>query len=267
MTTPPAEPPAPPPREPTAGPSEPSAPTSEERATAPSEPPVPASGERPVPDPVSGTGPAPEVSSAPGAGSTEAFTSPMSTEVPRNPTADRAAMRAFRPRRVVPAVITAALMTVIGALVAAEVISALLGRPLRWVPYDRLLSWASSTRWDDPRVMLGAGLITALGLLLVLLALIPGRPRLIPVKTGDPDLIIGMQPRSFTRALAHAAEQVPGVDHAQVRLRGRTAEVTAHSLLREPAGLAEAVRQSVLARITALAPLKDYPVRVNLRGK
>lgn len=233
----------------------------------PTGPPVPASGAGPVPDPVSGTGPVPEAPTAPGAGYPDEPTPPAPAEVPRNPSADRAAVRAFRPRRVIPAVITAALMTVIGAVVAAEVISALLGRPLRWIPYDRLSAWASSTRWDDPRVMLGAGVVTALGLLLVLLALLPGRPRLIPVRTGDPNLIIGMRPRGFTRALAHAAEQVQGVDHARVRLRGKTAEVTARSPLRDPAELAEAVRRTVAARIVALTPLNDYPVRVRLRGK
>ncbi|MEV8633451.1 DUF6286 domain-containing protein [Streptosporangium sp. NPDC051023] len=248
-------------------PSEPPVPASEEDTVPLPGPPVPTSGERPVPDPVSGTGPAPETPTAPGAEVAEATTPPVAPRVPRNPRADRAAVRAFRPRRVVPAVITAALMTVAGVVVAAEVISALLGRPLRWIPYDRLLAWASSTTWDDPGVLLGAGVITALGLLLVLLAIVPGRPRLIPVRTGDPDLIIGMQPRSFTRALAHAAEQVPGIDHARVRLRGKTAEVTAHSPLREPAGLVEAVQRTVVERIAALGPLKDYPVRVNLRGK
>ncbi|MER7207315.1 DUF6286 domain-containing protein [Streptosporangium sp. NPDC000239] len=226
---------------------------------------VPTSGERPVPVPVPGTGPAPGASTAPGAEVTEETAPPA--RVPRNHAADRAAVRAFRPRRVVPAVITAVLMTALGVVVAAEVISALLGRPLRWTPYDRMLSWASTTRWDDSRVLFGAGVVALLGLLLVLLALIPGRPRLIPVRTGDPELIIGMQPRGFTRALTHAAEQVPGIDRARVRLRGRTAEVTAHSPLREPAGLAEAVQRAVTTRIAALGPLKDYPVRVRLRGE
>ncbi|MFF5208792.1 DUF6286 domain-containing protein [Streptosporangium sp. NPDC000396] len=209
----------------------------------------------------------PGMSTAPGAEVTEQTEPAVSVEAPRKPAADRAARRAFRPRRVIPATITAALMVVIGALIAVEVISALLGKPVRWVPYDRLLSWASSTTWNDPVVMAIAGLITALGLLLVLLALVPGRPRLIPIRTGDPDLIVGMQPRGFTRALAHTARQVPGVDRATVKLRGRTAQVTAHSPLRDTTGLAQAVQRAVTERIAALGPSGDYPVRVNLRGK
>ncbi|MFJ2031931.1 DUF6286 domain-containing protein [Streptosporangium sp. NPDC087985] len=225
---------------------------------------VPAS---PPPTPASGAQPAPERMTAPGAETMEWPSSPLPAEVPRNRAADRAASRAFRPRRVVPAVITAALLTVIGVLVAVEAISALLGRTVRWMPYDRILGWASSTPWNSPQVVLGASVVTVLGLFLLLLALVPGRSRLIPARTGDPDLIIGMQRRGFTRSLAHAARQVQGIDHAQVRLHGRTAQVTADSLLRDTTGLAEAVRLTVTERIAALAPVDDYSVRVNLRGK
>ncbi|MDP9865512.1 MULTISPECIES: DUF6286 domain-containing protein [Streptosporangium] len=220
-----------------------------------------------APGPASGPGPAPRPPAAPGAELTEQAPPPPPAGVQRNRAADRAASRAFRPRRVIPAVITAALMTVIGVLVAVETVSALLGRPVRWVPYDRMLSWASSTPWNDPRVMVGASVVTALGLLLVLLALVPGQPRLIPARTGDPDLIIGMRRHGFTRALAHAARRVQGIDRAHVRLRGRTAQVTVDSHMWDVTGLAEAVRLAVTERITALAPVDDYAVRVNLRGK
>ncbi|WP_406312435.1 DUF6286 domain-containing protein [Streptosporangium sp. NBC_01639] len=218
------------------------------------------------PTPASGAHPAPESTTAPGAEIMER-PSPPSAGVPRNRAADRAANRAFRPRRVVPAVITAALMTLLGVLVAVEAVSALLGRSVRWIPYDRILGWASSTPWNSPQVLLGGSVLTALGLLLVLLALVPGQPRLIPARTGDPDLIIGMQRRGFTRSLAHAARQVEGVDHARVTLHGRTAQVRADSSLRDTTGLAEAVRQAVTGRIAALSPVDDHPVRVNVRGR
>ncbi|MGS2640811.1 DUF6286 domain-containing protein [Streptosporangium sp. G12] len=236
---------------------------------------------RQVPDPaepVPGAEPTGEMTTAPRAetaepavppayGTAESSPPPIYGTVAKDASADRAAVRAFRPRRVVPAVITAILMTLLGLLVALEVISALLGRPLRLVPYDRILSWATSTPWNDPRVMTGAGLVGLLGLLLVLLALIPGRPTLIPVRTGDRDLAIGMQRRGFTRSLAHAAEQVQGIEHARVRLRGKAVHVAADSGMRDTRGLADAVREAVNLRITALSPVWKYPVRVHLREK
>ncbi|MEU8382302.1 DUF6286 domain-containing protein [Streptosporangium sp. NPDC048865] len=192
---------------------------------------------------------------------------PIYGTVAKDASADRAAVRAFRPRRVLPSVITSVLMTLIGLLVALEVVSALLGRPLRLVPYDRILSWATSTPWNDPRVMAGAGLAGLLGLLLVLLSIIPGRPTLIPVRTGDRDLAIGMHRRGFTRSLAHAAEQVQGIEHARVRLRGKTVHVAADSGMRDVRGLAGAVREAVNLRLTALSPVGKYPVHVSLREK
>lgn len=126
---------------------------------------------------VSETGPTEEIPAAPSAAAVEPSAPWASGEVTRNASADRAAVRAFRPSRVIPSVITAVVMTAIGVLVALEVISALVGHPLRLVPYDRMLTWASSTPWSDPRVRAGAGLVGLLGLLLVLFALIPGGPR------------------------------------------------------------------------------------------
>ncbi|WP_051752435.1 DUF6286 domain-containing protein [Streptosporangium amethystogenes] len=216
---------------------------------------------------VSETGPTEEIPAAPGAAFVEPPASRAPDEVVRNASADRAAVRAFRPRRVVPAVITAVVMTAIGVLVALEVISALAGHPLRLLPYDRMFAWASSTPWSDRQVMAGAGLVGLLGLLLVLFALIPGRPTLIPVRTGDKDLVIGMQRRGFARSLAHAAERVRGVDQARVRLVGKTVRVDAHSAVRDTTGLADAVREAVTARIAALSPVWNHPVHVHLRGK
>ncbi|MGJ6962206.1 DUF6286 domain-containing protein [Streptosporangium sp. G11] len=198
---------------------------------------------------------------------TEPAAPPMYGAVAKDAAADRAAIRAFRPRRVVPSVITATLMTVIGLLLALEVISALMGRPLRLVPYDRILPWASSTPWSDPRMMAGASLVGLVGLLLVLLAIVPGRPTLIPVRTGDRELAIGMQRRGFARSLAHAAEQVQGVEHARVRLRGKAVHVAADSGMRDTRGLADAVREAVNRRIVALSPVWKYPVHVHLREK
>lgn len=181
--------------------------------------------------------------------------------------ADRAAVRAFRPRRTVPAVVVAALLTILGAVVAAEIVSALAGRPLRWAPLTWLLGWAASTPWSAPLFLLGAALITLIGLALVLTALMPGRPRMVPVRTGDADLIIGMRRKSFARALAHAAEGVPGVHSARASVRGRTAAVTATTSGWDRERFGEAVRATVLSRLAALNPVEPYQVKVNVRER
>nr|WP_055505158.1 DUF6286 domain-containing protein [Nonomuraea pusilla] len=181
--------------------------------------------------------------------------------------ADRAAVRAFRPHRTVPAVVVAALVTLAGLYVAAETVSALVGAPLRLLPYDRMLAWASSTPWSDPLLLLGAAVATLVGLALLATALVPGRPRMIPVRTGDPDLVIGMRRKSFSSALAHAAEEVPGVHGARARLRGRTVAVTPFTSGWDEEGFARAVRDAVLTRMAALQPVEPYRVAVNVKER
>lgn len=186
---------------------------------------------------------------------------------PADPAADKAALRAFRPRRTVPAVITAILLTLVGFVVAAQVISALVGRPLNWVPYEGLLRWASATAWQSPPVMAGAALVTVIGLALLLAAFLPGRPRLVPVRTGDPELIIGMRRRSFAEAMAGAAREVPGVRSAHAAVRGRTITVTATTSGWDDANASEAVRNAALTKLAALATVEPYRVSVRLRER
>lgn len=181
----------------------------------------------------------------------------------RSRAADRAAVRAFRPHRRIPAIVVALLLTLLGLLVAIETISGLVGRPLRWIPYDGLLAWAASTLWSNPLFLLGSAIVTLLGLALLVTALVPGRPNMVPVRSGDPDLIIGLRPKSVTRALAHAAEEVPGVRSARATMRGHTVAVTpvAHG----PDGFGEEVRGAVLARLAGLDLVEPYRVDVKER--
>ncbi|MER6947069.1 DUF6286 domain-containing protein [Nonomuraea sp. NPDC000554] len=186
---------------------------------------------------------------------------------PVNRAADRAAVRAFRPQRTIPAVVVAVLLTLLGLAVAAETISALAGHPLRWIPYDRMLAWATTTPWQSPAFLAIAALVTLVGLALLALAVVPGRPRMVPARTGDADLIIGMRPRSFTRALAHAAEEVPGVHSATARIRGHAVAVTATTSGWDEQHFEAAVRDAVLTRMAALSPVEPYQVQVKLKER
>ncbi|MCK2212740.1 DUF6286 domain-containing protein [Actinomadura sp. ATCC 31491] len=181
--------------------------------------------------------------------------------------AERAAVRAFRPRRRVPAVLVATVLTLLGLLVAAETISALVGRPLRLVPYDRMLAGASATPWANPWVLLGSALALLLGLALLAAALVPGRPRLLPVRTGDPDLVMGLRRKSVTHALAHAAEQVPGVHEARARIRGRTVAVTPVTSGWDGERFREGVREAVLTRLAELDLVEPYRVAVEVKER
>ncbi|WP_157250871.1 DUF6286 domain-containing protein [Nonomuraea typhae] len=180
---------------------------------------------------------------------------------------DRAALGAFRPGRTVPAVIVAALLAVLGTVVAAEVIARLFGRSLGWLPGPALLAWGRGTMWQSPAVLIGAALVTLIGLALLLTAFLPGRPRLVPLRTGDPDLVIGMRRQSFTTALARAAAEVPGVRSARAVTRRRTVTVTATTSGWNDAATGDAVREAVLARLAALGPVQEHRVAIRLKER
>ncbi|TDC04669.1 hypothetical protein E1267_22040 [Nonomuraea longispora] len=174
-------------------------------------------------------------------------------------------MRAFRPRRRIPAVVAGLLLMLLSLLVAAETISGLVGRPLRLVPYDGMLAWASATLWSNPLFLLASAVVTLLGLALLAAALVPGRPGMVPVRSGDPGLIIGLRTRTVARALAHAAEEVPGVHGARARMRGSTVVVTAATSGWDKERFGTEVRDAVLTRLAAMEPVEPYRVVVNVK--
>ncbi|SDK14300.1 DUF6286 domain-containing protein [Nonomuraea jiangxiensis] len=209
---------------------------------------------------------APESEGARQATDTEQAEGAYRAELPRRDRgADRAVRRMFRPYRRIPAVVVAVLLTLLGLLVAAETISTLVGRPLFVVPYDRLLAWASTTPWANPLVALVSAIVALVGLALLATALVPGRPTMMPVRSRDPDLAVGLRPRSVTRTLAHAAEEVPGVRSARVRMRRHTVTVTPVTSGWDEPEVRQAVRQAVLDRLAGLDLVEPY--RVVVGGK
>ncbi|MFI6598005.1 DUF6286 domain-containing protein [Nonomuraea sp. NPDC050536] len=179
--------------------------------------------------------------------------------------ADKAALKAFRPSRTVLSSVVALLITVVGVLVAVEVVSALLNRPV--VSYLRLYGWAATNPWRNPLVLLVALLMLLAGLALLVTAFRSGRSSVIPVRTGDPELIVGVRAKSFAGALGHAAEQVPGVYEAHASIRGPTVTVTGRIAGPEKEQVTEAVRDAVLTRMAALEPVTPLAVRVNLKER
>ncbi|PRX95744.1 DUF6286 domain-containing protein [Allonocardiopsis opalescens] len=181
--------------------------------------------------------------------------------------ARRAARHAFRPHRTVPATVAAIVLTAIAVLAAAEVISALVGRPLHALPYQAADGYLRTATWRDPPVLAACVVLMLVGLGLILLALVPGRPRWVAVETADPDLVVGLSPGAVRRALAAAAESVWGVRSAKVRLAGTRALVVVSTDLRTPDRLRSQVREAVRGRVTALAPARPLHVSVKVRTR
>lgn len=177
----------------------------------------------------------------------------------------RRASRVLRPARTLPGVMVA--LTVAAGLgaTAAEIVSALLGSPLGWVPVDELVDLAGRTTW--PQADAVALVLAGIGALLLLLAIVPGRCTLVPVETSDPLIVIGITRTGLRRTLRAAAQQVAGVDKARVRLCSRTIEVTVVTSEETPGAMLRQVGIAVGDRLAGVGTLGAGEVVVRLRRK
>jgi hypothetical protein len=186
---------------------------------------------------------------------------------PRSDHAQRkAAARAFRPRRALPAIVVSALLAAATGLIAAYLISKYLGHQVHVLP-SGLFQAGHQLHWDDPRPVVAAAVACALGLLLIGLAVLPGRFRVVPVASQDPRSVAAVTRAGLRRYLAGAATTVDGIASAKVRVRRRRARVYAASSLRDTEGLAAQVETVVTERVGALSPLRPLRVRVTVRKR
>jgi Family of unknown function (DUF6286) len=177
-----------------------------------------------------------------------------------------AAARAFRPRRALPAIVVSALLAAATGLIAAYLISKYVGHQVHVLPRG-LFQAGHQLHWDDPRPLVASGVACVLGLLLIGLALRPGRYRVVPVASQDPYSVAAMTRAGLRRYLADAATTVDGIASAKVKVRRRRARVYAASSLRDVEGLADQVETAVNDRLTVLAPLQPLRARVTVRKR
>ena len=180
----------------------------------------------------------------------------------------RKARREFRPRRRIPGVIVAAVIVAAGIVGCIWAASAALGHPLWKIPHrDFAGPLQDSVHWDSTGALLVGSAVAFVGFLLIVIALIPGRPRAVPLASGDESLVIGVPRRSLRRSLGWLAADVAGIDAAKVRLRRRAVKVRATTTLRDPAGLRESVQSVVEERLARLDPLWPMQIKIRLRRK
>ena len=176
----------------------------------------------------------------------------------------RRARREFRPRRRIPGVLVAGVLVAAGIAGCVWAASAALSQPLWDIPHGDFAGPLQSTvHWDDAGTLLVASAVAFVGFLLVVIAVIPGRIRAIPLASGDESLVIGVPRRSLRRSLGWLAADVPGIEKAKVRIGRHSVKVRATTRLRDPAGLRESVQAVVEDRLARLDPL--WPVRVEVR--
>lgn len=198
-----------------------------------------------------------------------AVTTPLDERLPAAPAPSKSPQhgpcRVLRPARTPAGVLTALALTCVFGLVAAEAIAGLLGAPLGWTPLDDVIALGETHTWTDAQ--LPAIALAAAGTLLLLLAVLPGRPRLVPLETADPLTVIGITRAGLRRTLRGAAQQVDGVEQARVWLRRGSIEVVVRTGAETPATLLRQVGTAVGDRLTALGALDGSEIAVRVRRK
>ncbi|GAA1430098.1 DUF6286 domain-containing protein [Streptomyces thermospinosisporus] len=191
------------------------------------------------------------------------------TPPPPPPTeAGRRERRRFWSARRVPAALLALVTLVIAGAFLYDIAAVRADRPpMKW--RRELAQQLARRPLDDTWVLVGAGVATALGLWLLLLALTPGLRPLLTMRRTHPDVRAALHRDAAATVLRDRAMEVAGVQSVRVRVRRRRADVRAVSHFREldevhddlDAVLTEAVRGLGLARPPALS------VRVRRSGR
>lgn len=174
-----------------------------------------------------------------------------------------------RPRRTVPATVTALALLSVSVLTAISAIQLIADqRPL--ISYAAIADLAHTTHWDSLAVLTASGLVMLIGLILLLTAILPGRPTVIPLRainigtdTGA-DIDAGASRRSLRSTLRAAANAVDGVTATTLTLRRRTITAAVRTHRTTPEGLAEAVRAAIDHRLDQISPATRPAVRVRV---
>lgn len=193
---------------------------------------------------------------------------PARSDAWSSPGSRHRARRAFRPRRTIPGTLVAAIIAAAGIIGTIWAASAALSHPLWNVPHGDFAGPMQSTvHWASTGTLAVASAVAFVGFVLILIAVVPGRTRAIPLASGDESVVIGVPRRSLHRSLGWLASEVAGIDKAKVKTRRRTVRVRATTRLRDTSDVHEKVRKTVQDRLAALDPIAALQVKVKLRQK
>jgi hypothetical protein len=167
------------------------------------------------------------------------------------------------PRRTVPAVLVGLALLTMSVLVAVSCVQTIAGKP-PLLPFAASGRAAASVTLADPRVLTTGGVLALLGAVLLVCALLPGTPQVLPLAARDGGAAAGVGRQGLARDLAGCARRTDGVTAARVDVGARTVRVTARTLLRDRSGVAERVRGAIDARLVEVGLAREPRVRVRV---
>ncbi|OLR93275.1 DUF6286 domain-containing protein [Actinokineospora bangkokensis] len=170
-----------------------------------------------------------------------------------------------RPRRSTPAVLVALVLLAASVLVGVSAVQQLLGEPT-WISYDSAARALNGLRWNDTAVLIAAGAVGLVGAVLLLSAVTPGRPTVLPLAEGAGGIDSGVSRRSYRSTLRRAAASVDGVTGAAVSVTARAVKAVVTTNRVDTTGLSEAVRAAVQDRVDAIGPQRPPTVKIKVKA-
>jgi hypothetical protein len=168
-----------------------------------------------------------------------------------------------RPRRSTPSALVALVLLAACVFVAVVLIQRLVGeRP--WLSYETAASRVHGTAWQDLPVLIGGIAAVVIGLVLLVAAILPGRPTVLPLVSGAEHVDTGATRASLRNSLRGAAASVDGVASSKVKLGRKKVVARVRTNRTTTDGIADAVRAAVGTRLDEVSPLTRPRVRVRL---
>lgn len=158
----------------------------------------------------------------------------------------------------------ALLLVVGGLLVAVEIVLAQLGRQALLIPSPAWASWLGGQTWDTFTVRLVLAGLVVVGLLLLILALRPGKPRRLALPATGTNLHVSIARRALQQNLADTAARASGVASASAKAGRRTVTVTATTANPNNTEVQKAAQAMVNQRLDQLGLARQLHSRVRI---
>jgi Family of unknown function (DUF6286) len=169
-----------------------------------------------------------------------------------------------RPRRGLTATIAALVLLAACALTATIAVQLIAGqRPL--IRYRSIADIVHRAHWNGTAVGIAGGVAMALGLILLLAALIPGAPTVLPVEQDGTGIDAGASRRSLRSTLRTAAGDVDGVTSAKLRLRRHRIAAKVRTDAHAADDLTEAVKAAIEHRLDQVSPVTRPTLRLRVK--
>lgn len=172
-----------------------------------------------------------------------------------------------RGRRTGPSVLTALLVLVVAASVCYLAVLRALNRTGGGVDPAVVSRHLSGTRWDAPEVLIVGIVVAAVGLLLMLVAMLPASRHLVELTNPDSRTAAAMPPRSLRRTVQSAALEVDGISTARARIGRRRIRLDLGTGLRHTDGLTGTADTAATRRLVALDLSRPRTIAAHLSRK